>query len=88
MFSHKVQKIWIYLYPNKYPNDSLINRCHSKMILGHAVFQLLSGSTFSLKLSLLLNNSISWKWLLFCLIKAKGKHTQVIKLRQQLFITS
>ena len=38
-------------------NDS--NRCHSKIDLGHAVFQLLSGSTFSLKLTLLLNNLIS-----------------------------
>ena len=29
------------------------------LILGHADFQLMSESTFSLKLSLLLNNSIS-----------------------------
>ena len=37
------------------PNDNLKNRCHSKIILGHAVFQLLFESNFSLKLSLLLN---------------------------------
>ena len=40
------------------PNDNLKNRCHSKIILGHAAFQLLFESTFSLKLSLLLNRSI------------------------------
>ena len=40
-------------------NDNLKNRSHSKIILGHTVFQLLSESTFSLKLSLLLNNSTS-----------------------------
>ena len=40
-------------------NANLKNRCQSKIILGHAVFQWLSKSTFSLKLSLLLNNSIN-----------------------------
>ena len=39
--------------------DNLKTRCHSKMILGHTVFKLLSASIFSLKLSLQLNNSIS-----------------------------
>ena len=34
------------------------NRCHSKIIPGHAVFQLLLESTFSLKHFLLLNNSL------------------------------
>ena len=34
------------------------NRCHSKTIPGHVVFQLLLESTFSLKLFLLLNNSL------------------------------
>ena len=33
-------------------------RCHSKIIFGHASFQLLFESTFSLKLSLLLDSSI------------------------------
>ena len=40
------------------PNDNLKNICHSKIILGHAVLQLLFESAFSLKLSLLLNSSI------------------------------
>ena len=40
-------------------NDNLKNRCHSKIILGYAIFQLLSESTFSFKLHLLLDNSIS-----------------------------
>ena len=40
------------------PKDNLKNRCHSKIILGHAVFQLFFESTFFLKLSLLLNSSI------------------------------
>ena len=35
------------------------NRYHFKLILGHAAFQLLSESIFSLKFSLLLNNFIS-----------------------------
>ena len=35
------------------PHNNLKNRCHPKIILGHAVFQLLFESTFSLKLSLL-----------------------------------
>ena len=39
--------------------DNLKTRCHSKMILGHTVFKLSSASIFSLKLPLLLNNSIS-----------------------------
>ena len=50
------------------------------MILGHTVFKLLSASIFSLKLSLQLNNSISWQWLLFHLIKTShAKYNQVIK---------
>ena len=40
------------------PNDNLKNRCYSKIILGHAVFELLFESNFSLQLSLLLNSSI------------------------------
>ena len=39
-------------------NDNLKNRYHSKIILGHAVFQKLLKSTFSLKKSLPLNISI------------------------------
>ena len=34
-----------------YPNDNLKNRCHSKTILGHPVFQLLFESNFSLQLT-------------------------------------
>ena len=63
------------------PKDNLTKRCHSKIILGHAVFQLLFESTFSLKLSLLLNSSIRWQWLLFHLIKGRGNYKQVIKFR-------
>ena len=40
------------------PNDSLKNRCHSKITFGHGVFQLLFESNVSLELSLLLNSSI------------------------------
>ena len=58
-------------------NDNLKNRCHSKIILGHAVFQLLFESNSSLQLSLLLNSSIRWQWL--HLIKARGKYKEVIK---------
>ena len=36
-----------------YFNHNLKNRCHSKIILGHAVFQLLFESNFSLQLSFL-----------------------------------
>ena len=50
------------------PNDSLKNSSHSKIILGHAVFQLLFESTFSLNL-----------WLLFHLVKEREKYKQVIK---------
>ena len=42
---------------------------------------LLFESNFSLQLSLLLNSFIRWQWLLFHLIKAKGKNKQVIKCR-------
>lgn len=35
-------------------------RCHSKLILGLAVFQLLSELAFSLKLSLFLNHCLGW----------------------------
>ena len=59
------------------PNDNI--RCNSKIILAHTVFQLLFKLAFSLKLSLLLNNSITWQWLLFQLIKAREKYKQVIK---------
>ena len=45
-------------------NDNLKNRCHSKIILGHTIFQLLFESNFSSQLSLLLNSFISWQWLL------------------------
>ena len=41
-----------------YFNNNIKNRCQSKIILGHAVFQLLFESKFSLQLSLLLNSSI------------------------------
>ena len=93
-FKWKIQKIkrHIFLVKIRYfstklnifltnPNDNLKNRCHSKIILGHAVFQLLFESNFSLQLSLLLNSSIRWQWLLFHLIKARGKYKQVIKFR-------
>ena len=40
------------------PNDNLENRCRSKVILDHAIFQLLFESNFSLQPSLLLNSSI------------------------------
>ena len=40
------------------PNNDLKNRCHSKITLGHAVFQLLFESNFSLQFFLLLNSSI------------------------------
>ena len=69
-------KTWIFLTN---PKDNLKARCHSKMILGHTIFKLLSVSIFSLKLPLLWNNSISWQWLLFHLIKASRKYKQVIK---------
>ena len=57
----------------------LKNRCHSKIILGVAVFQLLSESTYSLKLSFLLNNSIRSHWLPFDLIVTWGKIIKIIK---------
>ena len=41
------------------PNDNLKNRCHSKIILGHAVLQLFFESTFPLKLSFHLKSSIT-----------------------------
>ena len=63
------------------PNDNLKNRCYSKIILGHAVFQLLFESNFSWQHFLLLNSCIRWQWLLFHLIKARGKYKQVIKFR-------
>ena len=40
------------------PNDNLKNKCHSEIILGHAVFQFLFESNSSLQPSLLLNSSI------------------------------
>ena len=49
MFSHKLN------FFLKNPNGKLKDRCLSKIILDHAVFELLSESTFSLKISLLLN---------------------------------
>ena len=61
------------------PNDNFKNRCHSKRIHRHAVFQLLFESNFSLKLCFLLNNSIRLQWLLFHLIKARAKYKQVTK---------
>ena len=39
-------------------NNNLKNGCHSKIIIGNTIFQLLLVSTFFLKLSLLLNSSI------------------------------
>ena len=48
------QKLNIFLID---PNDNLKNICHCKIILGHEVFQLLPESTFSVKLSLVLNSS-------------------------------
>ena len=42
---------------------------------------LLFESNFSLQLSLLLNSFIRWQWLLFHLIKVRGKYKQVIKFR-------
>ena len=54
------------------PNDNFENRCHSKIILGHVVFQLLFESKFSLQLPLLLNSSIRWQWILFNLIKVSN----------------
>ena len=62
------------------PNDNLKNRCHSKTIVGHVVFQLFFESIF-LQLSLLLNNSIRWQWLLFRVIKSMGIYKQVMQLR-------
>ena len=53
----------------------LKNRDQSK-----SIFQVLFELTFSIKLSLLFHNSISWQWLLFDLIKARKKYKQVIKL--------
>ena len=49
---HKTQKF------SYNPSDILKNKCHFKLIFGHAAFQLLSELTFPLKFSLLLNNSI------------------------------
>ena len=49
----------------KNPNYNLKNRCHTKIIFSRAVFQLLSKLSFFLKLSMQLNNSISWQPLLF-----------------------
>ena len=73
----RLQTKWLWVrVPLQSPNDNLKNRCHSKIILGHAVFKLLFESTFSLKLSLLLTSSIRW---LFYLIEARGKYKQVIK---------
>ena len=40
---------------------------------GHPVFQYFSKSTFSLKLSTLLNNFVSSQWLIFHRIKARWK---------------
>ena len=47
----------------------------------HVIFQLLSELNSFLKLSFLLNNSISWQSLLFDQIKASGKYKQIIKIR-------
>lgn len=66
----------------------LKNRCNSKIILGHAGCQLLSESTFPMKVLLLLNNFSSWQWLLFNLIKTRGKYKQAIKFEIQLIINS
>ena len=52
--------------------DNLKNRCHFKIILDHAVFQILFESTFSLKLSLLVNSFIRCQSLLFHLIQQGG----------------
>ena len=57
------------------PNDNHKNRCHSKIILGHEVFQL----PFPSNLPLLLNSSVRCQWLLFHLIQARGKYKQAIK---------
>ena len=62
-------------------NNNLKNRCHPKIILGHAVFHLLFESTFSLKVSLVLNSSIRLQRLLYHQIKARGKYKQVIKFK-------
>ena len=43
MFSHTKLKVC----PTN-PNDNIKNRCRSKIVLGHACFQLWSESTFSL----------------------------------------
>ena len=64
----------------KNPNYNLKNRCHTKIIFSRAVFQLLSKLSFFLKLSMQLNNSISWQPLLFDQIKASRKYKQVIKI--------
>ena len=64
----------------KNPNENLKNLCHTKIIFSHAVFKLLSELSFFSKLSLQLNNSISWQSLLFDQIKASRKHKQVIKI--------
>ena len=58
-----------------------------KIILGHAVFNYLFESTFSLEVSLVLNSSIRLQWLLYHQIKARGKNEQVIKFKQLLIIT-
>ena len=53
MFSHKTQNFLTN------DNGNLQNRCHSKIVLGHAVLQLFSESTFSVKKNVFLNNFIS-----------------------------
>ena len=45
-------------------------------------------STFSLKVSSVLNSSIRLQWLLYHQIKARQKYKQVIKFKQLLIITS
>ena len=65
------------------PYDNL-KMCMS--LYNYSGFQLLSEWTFSLRLSLLLNKSIRWLWLLFDLNKAREKRKQVIKFGWQLII--
>ena len=71
MFSYKTR------YTN--PNDNLKNRCHSKIILGHAVFQLLFESNFSLQLSLLLIVPVYDSGYYFIWLKQEGQYKQVTK---------
>ena len=66
----------------------LKNKCHSKIILGHASCPLLSESTFPMKVLLLLNNFSSRQWLLFNLIKTRGKYKEAIKFEIQLITNS